>query len=117
MKKHQQLEKLLGRKLKYSDLITLSNVFGYGNNCHGIDCLFEDTKEGYTKPINDMPKNDIEKEEKQAELDDLLYSLDLMYKQSQQAKDSVPIHPGRFKLIRQTVGGFYANAWRVWETK
>ncbi len=55
--------------------------------------------------------------DKQAELDDLLYCLDLMYKQSQQAPDSFPIHPKRFKLIRQTVGGFYANAWQVWETK
>lgn len=41
--------------------------------------------------------------DKQAEFDDLLYCLDLMYKQSQQAKDSVPIHPNRFKLIRQAV--------------
>lgn len=117
MKKNQQLEKLLGRELKYSDLITLSNIFGYGNNCHGIDCLFEDTEGVDIEPNNDMSKNDSEKEEKQAELDDLLYSLDLMYEQSQQATDSYPIHPDRFKLIRNTVGGFYANAWRVWETK
>jgi len=55
--------------------------------------------------------------DKQAEFDDLLYCLDLMYKQSQQAKDSIFIHPSRFKLIRNTVGGFYANAWQVWETK
>lgn len=116
MRKHQQLEKLLGRELKCSDLITLSNIFGYGSNCHGIDCLFEDTEGVSIQPNDDMPKSDIEKEEKQAELDDLLYSLDLMYKQSQQAKGSVPIHPSRFKLIRNTVGGFYANAWRVWET-
>ncbi|GMB00082.1 hypothetical protein [Pelosinus sp. IPA-1] len=117
MKKHQQLEKLLGRELKHRDLIVLANVFGYGNNCHGIDCLFEDVEGGDIQPIGNVSKRDIEKEEKQAELDDLLYSLDLMYKQSQQAKGSVPIHPNRFKLIRNTVGGFYANAWRVWETK
>ena len=117
MKKSQQLEKLLGRKLKHSDLIVLANVFGYGNNCHGIDCLFEEMEGRDIQSNDDMSKSDIEKEEKQAELDDLLYSLGLMYKQSQQAKDSFPIHPSRFKLIRNTVGGFYANAWRVWETK
>ena len=61
--------------------------------------------------------NKIQREDKQAELDDLLYCLDLMYKQSQQARDSIPIHPNRFKLIRDTVGDFYANVWQVWETK
>jgi len=56
-------------------------------------------------------------EDRKAEFDDLLYCLDLMYKQSQQAKDSFPIHPDRFKLIRNTIRAFYANAWRVWGTK
>lgn len=56
-------------------------------------------------------------EDKQAELDDLLYCLDLMYEQSKQAPDSFPIHPNRFKLIRNTVGGHYANHYQVWETK
>lgn len=56
-------------------------------------------------------------EDKQSELDDLLYCLDLMYEQSKQAIDSFPIHPNRFKLIRDAVGYFYVNAWQVRETK
>ncbi len=46
---------------------------------------------------------------KQAELDDLLYSLDLMYRQSQQIEDGYAIHLSRFKLIREAVEGFYAK--------
>lgn len=57
----------------------------------------------------------MENVDKQAELNDLLYSLDLMYRQSQQAEDSYAIHPSRVKLIRQAVGAYYSIAWKVWE--
>ena len=50
-----------------------------------------------------------EKEEKKAELEDLLYSLELMYEQSKKANDTFPIHSDRFQLIKTALVGYYSK--------
>jgi len=72
--------------------------------------------------LKDKPNNIVMQEifhmntDKQAELDDLLYSLDLMYRQSQQIEDGYAIHLSRFKLIREAVEGFYAKGFQDADT-
>jgi len=48
-------------------------------------------------------------DERQAELEDLLYCIGLMYEQSKQAPDSSPIHPDRLEKIKKAVKGYYQD--------